>query len=912
MKYRGYFRNIKNDLFSVTFDVNDGDKSTKEIKLGEPPFITQMNAEDKTIYSSTKYQSATCTIVSEDYLFDLYNSKCTDVKVTLSKQDENNKWIIQFVGYVEPTMYKQGFENKMESIDVDIVDGISILKYLKYYPINNYGNCRFVDILKAILNKCCCYNKLYFPKNIYINDDSECILFQLYISEQNFFEERKDVNETIEDLADSCKDVLEKICQYMGVTAIADKENVLMLDYDGIKQGYNDYWVIDLNNNSLSSTTLNYSKYIDGDSYSSNGATIELDKVYNKVTIEDDFSLIDNFSTNPFDTTKLHNVTSSILPKFGNPYKSIITRNRKFYWNESAKEYKYFQNHAFYSIRDLKFGKEEIAQPTNVFYNQAISTKLNKVPRKGSFVAVRYFTNDDVVCYQYDDNQDLYFGLDSVDWHYLNTERINGAFIAQFATCDVDVIGRIQTFNSTSGEIEDEMNNGEYNVLIGKYVGIHNTADNKITIENYEFRKSEWNNFIKYDFDYLNGTQEGIEKAYFDLSKRLRINSISPNYYLCLFNCDTNTDNFQNDSYVSEHLPYVKFPSKSMGGKMIDANDSYIIIKGDVLVYSDVFVRKNGNYTNGYGNFVGIAPFMYPYNINENDFDSDVEVNNENGYILSWLKYGNWWWNGTEWIESVTRVTFKLRYLDANKSYTAKDVIGKSLSFRNTVHYEMGLGDNIKGTAIPLPTHLGVLTETPEFGMCRPHIELADNYNMMVEYPNSRYNPPFANRIYIKGFELNYVKSNKNKLDINQDVIYSNTIDNDNIQELTKIKFNITTYDDRKLAYSNVSFSDSDDRLKFLNRVYNDALTDGESHWQMDNGEYINSNEGLKFEEHLIYKLVNQYKEPRIKLNLSLKGGNQIWGLYSDKTLSNKSFIIESLNRNYRNNEDEITLIEKA
>jgi len=208
MKYRGYFRNIKNDLFSVTFDVNDGDKSTKEIKLGEPPFITQMNAEDKTIYSSTKYQSATCTIVSEDYLFDLYNSKCTDVKVTLSKQDENNKWIIQFVGYVEPTMYKQGFENKMESIDVDIVDGLSILKYLKYYPINNYGNCRFVDILKAILNKCCCYNKLYFPKNIYINDDSECILFQLYISEQNFFEERKDVNETIEDLADSCKDVL--------------------------------------------------------------------------------------------------------------------------------------------------------------------------------------------------------------------------------------------------------------------------------------------------------------------------------------------------------------------------------------------------------------------------------------------------------------------------------------------------------------------------------------------------------------------------------------------------------------------------------------------------------------------------------------------------------------------------------
>jgi hypothetical protein len=52
----------------------------------------------------------------------------------------------------------------------------------------------------------------------------------------------------------------------------------------------------------------------------------------------------------------------------------------------------------------------------------------------------------------------------------------------------------------------------------------------------------------------------------------------------------------------------------------------------------------------------------------------------------------------------------------------------------------------------------------------------------------------------------------------------------------------------------------------------------------------------------MIYRLWNQYSTPSIKLELSLKNDNLIYGLYKDTTIQNKDFIIDSVDIDYKMN----------
>jgi hypothetical protein len=56
---------------------------------------------------------------------------------------------------------------------------------------------------------------------------------------------------------------------------------------------------------------------------------------------------------------------------------------------------------------------------------------------------------------------------------------------------------------------------------------------------------------------------------------------------------------------------------------------------------------------------------------------------------------------------------------------------------------------------------------------------------------------------------------------------------------------------------------------------------------------------------------VNQYSSPSIILNLSLRNDNKIYGLYTDTTIRDKYFIVDTMNIDYKMNKQEIKLIEK-
>lgn len=289
MKYIGEFKNINDELLKIEIVTNNDTSSTTELLLADNPFSTSLEGGN-IIYKPCKYSSATVRLLLSQPLFDLYSSIAKNVKVTLLK---NNA--IQWVGYVEPNIYSQSYETDYDLMEIECIDGLAVLEYISYQTIVNDSPQihNLFSVIRNIVKQSDCYRNIYIPKSY--NTD----ITKFEIAEQNFFDEDNN--------AMTCKEVLEQIAQYLGFTCIADKDNVIFIDYDAIKADINDYYVINVDDTSISTTSISSAKTIDR--YSENGQQISLDNVYNKVVIKDDLYAVDSVIPDIFNDDTLTNVT---------------------------------------------------------------------------------------------------------------------------------------------------------------------------------------------------------------------------------------------------------------------------------------------------------------------------------------------------------------------------------------------------------------------------------------------------------------------------------------------------------------------------------------------------------------------------------------------------------------------------
>lgn len=350
MKYTGQFKNINNTLYQIDVDINNGITGSTEIVLSDEPFKVEYN-NDKVIYSPLKLSNATCTILSDKYLFDIYQSTAQGCKMTLSNLDNNS---VEWVGYVTPNIYTQGFENVYESIDIEAIDGLSTLDNYTYQQIDsdNKKIKSFQDILIHIISKCNCYKNIYVNQNNYLVQltvDYTSVINKLSIAEQNFFnDDAAPATDTTPSLAATSmtyKEVLTEIMQFLGYTIVAFGDSVYILDYDYLKNGYTDYTLYTTTNNwstySTSQTALNQSHNITNSSFKSNGGTIELDSTYNQVSIKTDLNKKDSLLPDFFDVNFLTNITNYVSD-WNSSFENTVSGNwviNKFYTNN---QYQYF------------------------------------------------------------------------------------------------------------------------------------------------------------------------------------------------------------------------------------------------------------------------------------------------------------------------------------------------------------------------------------------------------------------------------------------------------------------------------------------------------------------------------------------------------------------------------------------
>ena len=794
MIYNGYFRDREDSKYTVRITTANGN-TAKEITLSGTPFVTEMNESDDTIYTPAKYQTATVEAISDDYMFDVYSGKAQDTKVELYKGID-----LMWTGYVRPNLYDVGFERRRDLIQIECQDALSTLQYFPYKQTDKQVRT-FLYIINKVLTRCNAYTTFYVSDNTQLSSTSDsCILGDLYISEQNFF------NDANGNDVWTCKDVLEEICQYLGLTAIADKDAVFFVDYDAIKQGNNTYWRYQLGNNYYSTgtkVTVSFTKQIRAKDYSANGATISMDKVYNKATVKADLYDYENVLPDMYD--EAINITADkdyTLKSSGNINNGMYGEVVKSQLGDTDNNNMIIMIDRIYNPQKKKYGAYNV-------------------------VAVKYFNNPYYKFYKYNGTKDVTDSTTTIN--YTNSKSMHGATIAKFFVKKLD-----KTYSSWDIMISD---------LINK----------RITLDDW-MAKNE-------------------------------ISNISFSNYIMMLNPDTN--HISNADI--EKYPYFQTTVTNTTA-LFGGNNAYLIISGNY--YYHYFVDD---------------PYPIPQSeadIREGRYSMDAGQT----YLLCRLQWGNLYWNGDSWTS--TKSTFKLPYLLDSASEDdrrADATMFKDNEICNIVSWR--IGTNERGYAIKAP-NTSIVSGLPILTVFKP---FDPNYHSSKSGDNKGQHYKHS-VVFLKNFEIKAIIGDPTFSDKNDsDTEYSIDIDTDYVKELDAIKFKINTWDNKKPNYSCVAYKDSNGDFQFLDRTYNKSLAtevEGVSFTDSNNIESV-SDGTLRQEWWLIYRLYKQYKNQSVVLKMSLRNNNEHYGLYTVHNLDGKQFVVDSINRDYQNNSQEIKLIEK-
>ena len=150
--------------------------------------------------------------------------------------------------------------------------------------------------------------------------------------------------------------------------------------------------------------------------------------------------------------------------------------------------------------------------------------------------------------------------------------------------------------------------------------------------------------------------------------------------------------------------------------------------------------------------------------------------------------------------------------------------------------------------------------------------------------------------IWLKDFSISLAiakDTNVKDEDWETDTEYTNVINESYVEEGNDIECKVNTWDNKAPTYSVVMFDNGRNQY-YLDEVKN--LATGQTH---------------RFEEHIIYDFVNQYKQPSIQLEVNLKERLKPHTTVKIPFLSgSKTFIVDSYSRDYYNCNNTIKLVE--
>ena len=260
---------------------------------GEAPVMIEQSSSDG-LFTPIKSRACTITILTEIPYYDMYTSTVQGTSVEVQNTSTGE---VLFSGYLTPCQYNQPYVG-LDELEIEAVDKLSSLEDIKYEYIGGSTSIiSIIDIIKYLIHNVAGYTgSIYAPVLMSSSNSYYKAFEQEYISDENFYDDDD------EHTPWSCYEILEEICKIYGVSIVPYGEDVYFIDARVSSRHSKNFPSLNQTDNGK----LNYYNYDTGETvevlvkkeigledYLGDQHDIELDDVYNKISVSANIYEID-------------------------------------------------------------------------------------------------------------------------------------------------------------------------------------------------------------------------------------------------------------------------------------------------------------------------------------------------------------------------------------------------------------------------------------------------------------------------------------------------------------------------------------------------------------------------------------------------------------------------------------------
>ncbi|MDL2243905.1 hypothetical protein LJC54_00145 [Parabacteroides sp. OttesenSCG-928-J18] len=319
-KYRIEFASISNEQYRIDLMFDNYTGSITSLTGGANPFVVEYN-ESVTLYEPTRFQSATISFLSKNYLLDLFAEYYQDIKVNAFK---NNNLI--YTGFLIPNIYNQANNGYATIVELESVSALATLDNIPY------GDTKKVMTFNALIREAIAaskgdYRYVYIPP-VWNNTNT---IKSFSVSYANFIDEEGEKM--------TYKEILEEICKFYNFTITEKNADIYFIDADYISKGRTQYY--------------RYNSVMSGETVVNLSSSIQLISDANSTGFDNNLSKIETYSKVTVKCSNYEIDKDRLFPELDNslltplsPISDIVTDNgwtyiKNYYNNES--NYKQFQ-----------------------------------------------------------------------------------------------------------------------------------------------------------------------------------------------------------------------------------------------------------------------------------------------------------------------------------------------------------------------------------------------------------------------------------------------------------------------------------------------------------------------------------------------------------------------------------------